>query len=215
MDEMKFDMSGAACVIGTMNAVAELNLPLNVVGLVAACENMPDGRAIKPGDIVTSAQGLTVEILNTDAEGRLVLCDALQLRAPLQARRGHRHGDAHRRDCRRARRAPHRRVLQQRRAGARAGRLRRSPPTTAPGTCRSPRNTASSSRAISPTWPTSPAATAARSPRRPSSPSSPRDLTWAHLDIAGTAYQGGAGKGSTGRPSALLLEYLLRRAAAR
>ena len=57
MDEMKFDMSGAACVIGTMNAVAELNLPLNVVGLVAACENMPDGRAIKPGDIVTSAAG--------------------------------------------------------------------------------------------------------------------------------------------------------------
>ena len=77
MDEMKFDMSGAACVIGTMKAVAELNLPLNVVGLVAACENMPDGRAIKPGDIVTSAAGLTVEILNTDAEGRLILCDAL------------------------------------------------------------------------------------------------------------------------------------------
>src|SRR4051812_6869610 len=77
MDEMKFDMSGAACVIGTMNAVAELNLQLNVVGLVAACENMPDGRAVKPGDIVTSAQGLTVEILNTDAEGRLILCDAL------------------------------------------------------------------------------------------------------------------------------------------
>jgi leucyl aminopeptidase len=62
MDEMKFDMSGAACVIGTMKAVAELNLPVNVVGLVAACENMPDGRAIKPGDIVTSAAGLTVEI---------------------------------------------------------------------------------------------------------------------------------------------------------
>src|SRR5678815_3906565 len=77
MDEMKFDMSGAACVIGTMKAVAELNLPLNIVGLVAACENMPDGRAIKPGDIVTSAAGLTVEILNTDAEGRLILCDAL------------------------------------------------------------------------------------------------------------------------------------------
>src|SRR5882672_9601125 len=77
MDEMKFDMSGAACVIGTMNTVAELNLPLHVVGLVATCENMPDGRAIKPGDIVTSASGQTVEILNTDAEGRLILCDAL------------------------------------------------------------------------------------------------------------------------------------------
>src|SRR6186713_1296522 len=77
MDEMKFDMSGAACVIGTMNAVGELNLPLNVIGLVASCENMPSGRAVKPGDIVTSAAGKTVEILNTDAEGRLVLCDAL------------------------------------------------------------------------------------------------------------------------------------------
>ena len=77
MDEMKFDMSGAACVIGLMNAVGELNLPLNVVGIVAACENMPSGRAVKPGDIVTSAQGLTVEILNTDAEGRLILADAL------------------------------------------------------------------------------------------------------------------------------------------
>src|SRR5262245_63387536 len=70
-------MAGAACGLGTMNAVATLNLPLNVIGVVAACENMPDGKAIKPGDIVTSAQGLTVEILNTDAEGRLILCDAL------------------------------------------------------------------------------------------------------------------------------------------
>jgi len=77
MDEMKFDMSGAASVLGTMAAVAELKLPMNVVGIVAACENMPGGRAIKPGDIVTSMSGQTVEILNTDAEGRLVLCDAL------------------------------------------------------------------------------------------------------------------------------------------
>ena len=77
MDEMKFDMSGAAAVMAALGLAAELRLPLNVVGLLAASENMPNGRAIKPGDIVTSAAGLTVEILNTDAEGRLVLCDAL------------------------------------------------------------------------------------------------------------------------------------------
>ncbi|MFV8833478.1 leucyl aminopeptidase [Aquisalimonas sp.] len=77
MDEMKFDMCGAASVFGTMQTVAELGLPINVVGIVAAAENMPDGRAIKPGDIVTSMSGQTIEILNTDAEGRLALCDAL------------------------------------------------------------------------------------------------------------------------------------------
>lgn len=77
MDEMKFDMCGAASVIATMSCVAELKLPINVVALVAAAENMPSGRATKPGDIVTSMSGKTIEILNTDAEGRLVLCDAL------------------------------------------------------------------------------------------------------------------------------------------
>jgi len=77
MDEMKFDMSGAGSVLGTLKAVAEMKLPLNVVGIVPATENMPGGRATKPGDIVTSMAGLTVEILNTDAEGRLILCDAL------------------------------------------------------------------------------------------------------------------------------------------
>jgi leucyl aminopeptidase len=77
MDEMKFDMGGAASVFGTLKAVAELQLPLNVIGIVAAAENMPDGKATKPGDIVTSMSGQTIEILNTDAEGRLVLCDAL------------------------------------------------------------------------------------------------------------------------------------------
>ncbi len=77
MDEMKFDMCGAAGVFGTLSAVAELELPINVVGIVAAAENMPDGRAYKPGDVVTSMSGQTIEILNTDAEGRLALCDAL------------------------------------------------------------------------------------------------------------------------------------------
>lgn len=77
MDEMKFDMCGGAAVIGAMKALAELKLPINVVGVVAASENLPDGKANKPGDVVTSMAGITIEILNTDAEGRLILCDAL------------------------------------------------------------------------------------------------------------------------------------------
>ncbi|MCH8105025.1 MAG: leucyl aminopeptidase [Proteobacteria bacterium] len=77
MDEMKFDMCGAASVIGTLNAVATMQLPINVVGIIPTTENMPDGLATKPGDIVTSMSGQTIEILNTDAEGRLILCDAL------------------------------------------------------------------------------------------------------------------------------------------
>lgn len=77
MDEMKFDMSGAASVLGTLTAVAEMKLPLNIVGIIPATENMPGGNATKPGDVVTSMSGQTIEILNTDAEGRLILCDAL------------------------------------------------------------------------------------------------------------------------------------------
>ena len=77
MDEMKYDMSGAGSVLGTLKAVAELKLPLNLVGIIPTCENLPDGNANKPGDIVTSMSGQTIEILNTDAEGRLILCDAL------------------------------------------------------------------------------------------------------------------------------------------
>ena len=77
MDEMKFDMCGAASVIGTLKAVTQMQLPINVVGIIPATENMPDGLATKPGDIVTSMSGQTIEILNTDAEGRLILCDAL------------------------------------------------------------------------------------------------------------------------------------------
>ena len=77
MDEMKYDMCGGAAVLGTMAAVATLNLPVNLVGLVPSSENLPDGDANKPGDIVTSMLGKTIEILNTDAEGRLILCDTL------------------------------------------------------------------------------------------------------------------------------------------
>jgi leucyl aminopeptidase len=77
MDEMKFDMGGAASVLGTLHALCEARLPVNVVGTLVCAENMPSGRATRPGDIVTTMSGQTVEILNTDAEGRLVLCDAL------------------------------------------------------------------------------------------------------------------------------------------
>ncbi|WP_016832474.1 leucyl aminopeptidase, partial [Herbaspirillum lusitanum] len=77
MDEMKYDMCGAASVLGTFRAIAELQLKLNVIGVIPTCENMPSGRATKPGDIVTSMSGQTIEVLNTDAEGRLILCDAL------------------------------------------------------------------------------------------------------------------------------------------
>lgn len=77
MDEMKYDMSGAASVLGAFKAVAQLKLPINLVGIVPAAENLPDGNANKPGDVVTSMSGQTIEVLNTDAEGRLILCDAL------------------------------------------------------------------------------------------------------------------------------------------
>ena len=77
MDEMKYDMGGAASVLGTLRAIAELKPKLNLVCIVPSCENMPGGNAVKPGDVVTSMSGQTIEILNTDAEGRLILCDAL------------------------------------------------------------------------------------------------------------------------------------------
>jgi leucyl aminopeptidase len=77
MDEMKYDMCGAASVLGTFKAIAEMDLPLNVVGIIPTCENMPDANATRPGDVLTSMSGLTIEVLNTDAEGRLILCDAL------------------------------------------------------------------------------------------------------------------------------------------
>ena len=84
MDEMKYDMCGAASVLGTLQAIAEIGLKLNVVGIIPTCENMPSGTATKPGDIVTSMSGQTIEVLNTDAEGRLILCDALTYAAKFE-----------------------------------------------------------------------------------------------------------------------------------
>ena len=214
MDEMKFDMSGAACVIGTMKAVAELNLPLNVVGIVAACENMPDGRAIKPGDIVTSAAGLTVEILNTDAEGRLILCDALHyarrfkpsvvidmatLTGAIVVALGTHHTGVFSTDDALARDLVDSGAVVDDRAW-------QMPLTEEYGDQLKSNFADMANVAGRDGGSITAAAFLAKFTK---------DLTWAHLDIAGTAYQGGAAKGSTGRPSAMLLEFLLRRAAAR
>jgi leucyl aminopeptidase len=214
MDEMKFDMSGAACVIGTMNTVAELNLPLNVVGIVAACENMPDGRSIKPGDIVTSAQGLTVEILNTDAEGRLILCDALNyarrfkpdvvidlatLTGAIVVALGVHHTGVFANNEALARELVD--------CGLAADDRAWHMPLTEEYGEQLKSNFADMANVAGRDGGSVTAAAFLGK--------FTQGLTWAHLDIAGTAYQGGAGKGSTGRPSALLLEYLLRRAATR
>jgi leucyl aminopeptidase len=212
MDEMKFDMSGAACVIGTMNTVATLNLPLNVVGLVATCENMPDGRAIKPGDIVTSAQGLTVEILNTDAEGRLILCDALHyakrfkpevvidmatLTGAIVVALGTHHTGVFANDDALARELVD--------CGAAVDDRAWHMPLTEEYGEQLKSNFADMANVAGRDGGSITAAAFLSK--------FTQGLTWAHLDIAGTAYQGGAAKGSTGRPSALLLEFLLRRAA--
>ena len=213
MDEMKFDMCGAASVLGTMRAIALMRLPINVVGVIPATENMPGGNAIKPGDIVTTMSGQTVEILNTDAEGRLILCDALTyvekfkpaavidiatLTGAMVIALGHvatgmfANSDTLAREVIDAGDA----VVGPRLAHAAVGRL--------PGQC--------SSR-TSPTSPTSARAPAARSPRPASCRASPKAYPWAHLDIAGTAWKSGAEKGATGRPVALLSHFLAKRAA--
>jgi leucyl aminopeptidase len=214
MDEMKFDMSGAACVLGTMNAVGELNLPLNVVGIVAACENMPSGRAVKPGDIVTSAQGLTVEILNTDAEGRLILCDALNyakrfkpdvvidmatLTGAIVVALGVHHTGVFSNNDALARELVDCGIA----ADDRAWHM----PLTDEYGEQLKSNFADMANVAGRDGGSITAAAFLGK--------FTKDLVWAHMDIAGTAYQGGAGKGSTGRPSALLLEYLLRRTSAR
>ena len=97
MHEMKWDMCGAATVMGTTRAAIEARLPINLITIVAAAENMPSGKATRPGDIVTTSSGKTVEILNTDAEGRLVLCDAITYSSRFKPKGRDRRGDAHRR----------------------------------------------------------------------------------------------------------------------
>jgi len=212
MDEMKFDMCGAASVLGAFRALGELQPKLNVIGLIPSCENMPDGKAIKPGDVVTSMSGQTIEILNTDAEGRLVLCDALTY----------------------AERFKPRAVVDiATLTGAcvvALGGVRSGLFSSDDALAQSLLNAGESSLDLCWRLPLDDdyadglksnfadvaniggraggAVMAAKFLQRFAG-----KFPWAHLDIAGTAWKGGAAKGSTGRPVALLVEYLLAQAA--
>jgi leucyl aminopeptidase len=211
MDEMKYDMCGAATVLGTIKAVAQMKLPINLTVIVAAAENMPGGAASRPGDIVTSMSGQTIEILNTDAEGRLVLCDALTyaerfepetvidvatLTGACVVALGHvatglfANDDGLARELAQAGDEAHDRAWQM------------------------------------PLWDDyqellkSPFADMANIGGRYAGSISAacflsrftKKFEWAHLDIAGTAWKSGADKGATGRPVPLLTHYLLKRA---
>ena len=212
MDEMKFDMSGAAAVIGCMNLVAELKLPLRVIGLVAAVENMPSSTAVKPGDIATSAAGLTVEILNTDAEGRLILCDALHyarrfnpaavvdiatLTGACVVALGHHHSGCMGND-----EALIRELVD---AGVRAEDRTWHLPITEEYAEQLKSNFADFANVGGREGG---AITAAAFLGKFT-----QGLKWAHLDVAGIAYHGGAQKGSTGKPTPLLADFLIHRAA--
>jgi leucyl aminopeptidase len=211
MDEMKFDMCGAASVMGTFLALAKLQPAINVVGLIPACENMPDGRALKPGDVVTSMSGQTIEILNTDAEGRLILCDALTyakrfkpsavidiatLTGACVIALGHVRSGMYASDDALAK------ALES--AGESAQDLCWRMPLDeayAEGLKSNFADVANvADRAAG-------SVTAAKFLQRFAS-----DFPWAHLDIAGTAWKSGAAKGATGRPVGLLLHYLLAQA---
>ena len=211
MDEMKFDMSGAATVLGALRAVAELELPINLVVIVAACENMPSGAAVKPADIVTSMSGQTVEILNTDAEGRLVLCDAITYSrrfkpaavidvatltgACIVALGNHFSGLMSNDEA-----LADELSAAGTRADDRAWRL----PIGDEYVDQLKSNFADIANvggreggactAASFLWKFA------------------KDLNWAHLDVAGTAWLSGSQKGSTGRPVPLLVDFLVRRA---
>ncbi|MDY6947121.1 MAG: leucyl aminopeptidase [Pseudomonadota bacterium] len=210
MDEMKFDMSGAASVFGTMKAVLELELPINVVGIVPACENMPSGRATKPGDVVKSMAGLTIEVLNTDAEGRLILCDALTysrrfkpdvvidlatLTGACVIALGNHLAGLFSNDDELADEI----AAAGNRADDRAWHL----PIGEEYAEQLKSNFADFANVAGREGG---AITAACFLAKFT-----EGLRWAHLDIAGVAYQGGANKGSTGRPVPLLVDYLINK----
>jgi leucyl aminopeptidase len=210
MDEMKFDMSGAASVLGALKAAAELKLPVNLVVVVPACENMPSGRATKPGDIVKTMSGQTVEILNTDAEGRLILCDALTyvrrfkpatvidvatLTGACVVALGNHFSGLFGNDDELAEE-----LIE---AGRRADDLAWHMPIADEYTEQLKSNFADFANIGGREGG---AITAACYLSKFT-----KDLKWAHFDVAGTAYQSGARKGSTGRPVPLLVEYLLSR----
>jgi leucyl aminopeptidase len=211
MDEMKFDMSGAAAVIAALTLAAQLRLPLHVVGLIAAVENMPGSKAVKPGDIATSSSGQTVEILNTDAEGRLILSDALHyarrfhpavvidvatLTGACVIALGHHISGVIGND------EPLVRELLE--AGVRADDRCWQLPLSEEYAEQLKSNFADFANVGGRDGG---AITAAAFLAKFT-----QGLKWAHLDVAGTAYQAGAQKGSTARPTALLADFLLRRA---
>jgi leucyl aminopeptidase len=214
MDEMKYDMCGAGSVLGTFRAIGEMGIKLNVVGIIAACENMPSGRATKPGDIVTAMNGTTIEILNTDAEGRLILCDALTyaerfkpaavvdiatLTGAVIVSLGHhtsgvfaRHDDAHD--------ALAQELLD-------AGKQASDPAWRLPiGEQYNEQLKSNFADLANIGTPGGASITAACFLENFT-----RNYTWAHLDIAGTAWKSGAAKGATGRPVPLLTTFLLNR----
>jgi leucyl aminopeptidase len=211
MDEMKFDMCGAATVLAMVDLAARLKLRVNLVGLVPTCENMPGGRAIKPGDIVTSAAGQSVEILNTDAEGRLILCDALDyarrykpavlidiatLTGACVVALGAHHSGIMSNDDKLAQEL----VSSGRRADDRAWQL----PLTPEYGEQLKTNFADVANVAGREGG---AITAAAFLGRFT-----KGLRWAHLDIAGTAWLSGAPKSATGRPLGLLADFLIQRA---
>lgn len=208
MDEMKFDMCGAASVLGVFRALAELKPKINVVGLIPSCENLPSGRSVKPGDVVTSMSGQTIEILNTDAEGRLILCDALTY----------------------AERFKPRAVIDiATLTGAcviALGAVRSGMFSNDQALSASLMAAGDESQDLC--WPmpldeayaeglkTNFADVANVAGRAAGSVTAAKFLQrfttafpWAHLDIAGTAWKGGTAKGATGRPVGLLLSFLL------
>lgn len=212
MDEMKYDMCGAASVFGTLSAAADCQLPLNVVGIIPTVENMPSGRATKPGDIVTSMSGQTIEILNTDAEGRLILCDALTYAgrykpsvvvdiatltgACVMALGSHASGLLSNDD-------PLAEQLETagKNSGDRVWRL----PLWKEYDKQLKSNFADMANIGGREAGT---ITAACFLGRFT-----KNYRWAHLDIAGTAWNSGANKGATGRPVPLLMQFLLEQAA--
>lgn len=210
MDEMKYDMCGAATVFGVMQAIAELKLPINVIGVVAGCENMPSGNAYRPGDVLTTMSGQTVEVLNTDAEGRLVLCDALTyverfdpdavidiatLTGACIIALGHHYSGLMSNHNPLA----HELLTASEQSGDKAWRLPLA----------SEFNKQLESRV----------ADLANIGGRAGGAITAgcflsyftKKYYWAHLDIAGTAWVSGANKGATGRPVALLMQYILNK----
>ena len=214
MDEMKYDMCGAGSVLGTFRAIGEMGLKLNVVGIVAACENMPSGRASKPGDIVTAMNGTTIEILNTDAEGRLILCDALTyaerfkpaavvdiatLTGACIVALGHHTSGLFTRDD-----AAHDGLANELLdAGKQAGDVAWRFPLGEIYNDQLKSNFADLANIGTPGAASITAACFLEN--------FTRKYTWAHLDIAGTAWKSGANKGATGRPVPLLTTFLMNR----